>query len=105
VNSTSANKNDIVANGTCPAGVTTPIGGTTGAGDSSVANTMALVIGDVGTYSIGSEDEATTIVAAGFATLSNYIIATIVGTGGDQKAVTAGQVVSLGAPTPAQITW
>jgi hypothetical protein len=103
VNSTNANKNDVVANGTCPTGVTTPIGGQATPSDGSTAYTMALIIGDVGEYTVASKDDADDLVDAGWDTLEDYVIATIVaGVVGDRITVTAGQPVKL---TNCQITW
>jgi len=98
------NVTTVVATGTCPAGVTTPIGATTGAGDASTANVLALLIGDVGAYSIASKADADVLAAGPWATLANYVIATIVGTGtgADVLAVTALDDVKL---TSLAISW
>jgi hypothetical protein len=99
-----ANVATVVATGTCPVGVTTPIGATTGVGDTSTANTVALLIGDVGAYSIASKADADTLAAGAWATLANYVIATVTGTGadGDVIAVTAADDVKC---TGLTITW
>jgi hypothetical protein len=95
-----ANVFTMVATGTCPVGVTTPIGGTTGAGDGSTANALAYVIGDVGTYSIASLTDAQALAAGPWATFANYIIATVVaGVVGDQLSVTTADDVKAKSVT------
>ncbi len=86
----------IVATGTAPAGVTTPIGATAGAGGIA-ANTVAIVIGDVGTYHIDSLADAIALCSGAVATFLNYIYCTVTGTGagGDVIAVTAGDMVRV----------
>ena len=94
---------NLVATGTCPAGVTTPIGGATTPTDGSTQYTLALIIGDVGTYSIASITDAIALAAGTWVALENYLIATVTGTGagGDVIAVVAGDSVKC---TEAQIT-
>lgn len=80
------------ATGTCPAGVTTPIGaGTIGA----YANVLAFVIGDVGAYHIDSAADADALCSGVSTTFLNYVIARVTGTGAgaDVIAVTAGDSV------------
>ena len=98
------NVTTVVATGTCPTGVTTPIGATTGAGDTSTANVVVLLIGDVGAYSIASITDAIALAAGAWATLVNYVIATVTGTGtgGDVIAVSPVDDVKC---TGLSITW
>lgn len=95
-----ANVDTIIATGTCPAGVTTPLGGQAAPADASTAYAIAYLIGDVGTYSIASQDDAETLAAGAYATFANYVIGTIVtGAAGDRLAVTAADAVKVTSAT------
>ena len=86
----------VTATGTAPAGVTTPIGATAGAGGIA-ANTVVVVIGDVGTYHIDSLPDAQALCSGAVATFLNYIYCVVTGTGAglDVLAVVAGDAVRV----------
>lgn len=98
-----ANVATSVGSGTCPAGVTTPLGYAGGGAppvDGSTQNAIVYLIGDVGTYHIDSAEDATTLAAGAWATFANYIIATVVtGAVGDRLTVTPGDGVKCTALT------
>lgn len=99
------NVTTIVATGTCPVGVTSPLGGQAAPADGSTAYAIAYLIGDVGAYSIASLTDAQALAAGVWATFVNYVIATVVtGVVGDRLVVTAGDDVKCGSPG-LTITW
>jgi len=84
----------LTATGTCPVGVTTPLGGQLAPADASTSYAIAYLIGDVGAYSISSRADAVTLAAGAWATFANYVLGTIVtGVVGDRIAVTAGDAI------------
>ena len=89
-----ANVVTAIANGTCPAGVTTPLGGQVTPVDGSTAYAIAYLIGDVGASHIDSLADAISLCSGAWVAFANYIIATTVtGVVGDRLTVTAGDGV------------
>jgi hypothetical protein len=85
----------VTSTGTCPAGVTTPIGGLALLTDGIPQYCLCAIIGDVGTYHIDSLADAQALCAGAVATWLNYVLCWVTGTGAgaDVLAVVAGDVI------------